>query len=90
MSDTGGARGDLDARLEEAARRGAKAALAAIGLNDGCASKDVRDLRDLLHAWRDVRKTARRTVVAWVIRLALLALVAGVLAKTGLPDWVKL
>lgn len=73
----------LDALIERAAQRGAKAALESIGLNDDKAGTDVRDLRQLLVSWREARATVTRTV-AQVITTAILALLAaGLLFKTG-------
>ena len=79
-------RAELDELLEAAARRGAEVALKRIGLGDDCAAADVVGLRELLRAWRDTRKTARRTLVTFATRLLLIAILAGVAIKTG---WIK-
>ena len=54
---------DFDDLLERAAERGAERCLAHLGLENGSAAKDIRDLRDLLEAWRDARRTAWQTVI---------------------------
>src|SRR5262249_39282943 len=68
----------LDAMLEDAAERGATRAREKVGLQDGDAGKDVAELRALLEAWRDTKKTVRRTVVKWAIGVVLAAIAAGV------------
>ena len=54
---------ELEAMLDRAARRGAKEALASIGLLDEDAHRDVTEMRGLLEAWRDTRKSFWTTVV---------------------------
>ncbi len=74
----------MRALVEEACDIGAQRALARLGLADAQALADMYELRTLLEAWRDVKKTARRTVIGWLIKLALLGLLAGVLVKLHL------
>lgn len=54
---------DLEDLLNRAAERGAERALAQLGLENGHAARDIRELRGLLDAWRDARKTAWQTVI---------------------------
>ncbi len=56
-------REDFEDLLDRAAERGAERCLAHLGLENGSAAKDIRDLRDLLEAWRDARRTAWQTVI---------------------------
>lgn len=63
----------LRALVEEASELGAQRALHRLGLHDEDASIDIHDLRTLLEAWRDARKTAGRALVRWLIRLVLTA-----------------
>lgn len=56
-------REDFDDLLDRAAERGAERVLAHLGLENGHAARDIRELRDLLEAWRDARRTAWQTVV---------------------------
>ena len=48
---------ELEEMLDRAAKRGAKEALRSIGLLDDSAHKDMVELRSLLEAWRDTRKS---------------------------------
>jgi len=66
--------GDVEELIEHAARRGARNALAELGLNDTNAPRDLRDLRNLLVSWRRIRKEAMNTVVTFGIRTALLVM----------------
>ena len=56
-------REDFDELLDRAAERGAERVLTHLGLENGHAARDIRELRDLLEAWRDARRTAWRTVI---------------------------
>ena len=53
---------ELEEMLDNAARRGAKEALRSIGLLDDDAAKDIIEMRNLIEAWRDTRKSIRSTV----------------------------
>lgn len=69
---------------EEAGELGASRALARLGLTDERAAGDMRELRDLLAAWRDAKTQAWKAVVGWVA-----AAVLGALAiKLGFGEWV--
>ncbi len=70
--------GEIRKLIDQAAEKGAECALRRVGLSDQEAGRDVRELRELLVAWRDIRKTARRTVVSLLIKGLLLSIVAGV------------
>ena len=67
---------ELEAMLDRAARKGAKAALASIGLLDDSAQKDITEMRSLLEAWRDTRKSIWNTVTK-VITVSMLTFIAG-------------
>ena len=67
---------NLDHLVERAARRGARLALAEIGLEDADAPQDVRDLRNLLVSWRKIRKEAINTVVSLLVRALLIFMIA--------------
>ncbi|MDT9046704.1 DUF6127 family protein, partial [Escherichia coli] len=64
---------ELDGLLEQAAERGALRLLAHLGLENGHAARDIHELRGLLDAWRDARKTAWQTTIR-VLTTGLLAL----------------
>ena len=67
---------ELEAMLDREARKGAKAALASIGLLDDSAQKDITEMRSLLEAWRDTRKSIWNTVTK-VITVSMLTFIAG-------------
>lgn len=74
----------LRALVEEGAQAGAARALGAIGLDDTRARRDMDELRELLSAWRDAKRSARQVVVGWVVKLCLAALLAGMAFRLGL------
>ena len=72
---------ELEEMLDNAARRGAKEALRSIGLLDDDAAKDIIEMRSLLEAWRDTRKSVWSTIVK-VTTVALLTFIAGAVWMT--------
>jgi len=76
----------LRALVEEASQAGATRALGALGLDDPRARRDMDELRELLSAWRDAKRSARQAVVSWAVRIVLAALLAGMAVKLGLLD----
>jgi hypothetical protein len=72
---------DFDEMLDRAAERGAERCLAHLGLENGHAAKDIRELRDLLEAWRDARRTAWQTTIKLITTGILAALVLGAAIK---------
>lgn len=74
-------REDFDELLDRAAERGAERCLAHLGLENGSAAKDIRDLRDLLEAWRDARRTAWQTVIRVATTGVLALLLVGAVIK---------
>ena len=79
----------LRALIEEASEVGAERALAALGLKDEHARRDMDELRELLRAWRDAKKSAWNAVVSWAVRIVLAVLVAGIAVKVGLLEMLK-
>ncbi len=76
---------EMTRMAEQAGERGARKVLVELGLDNGYrAARDIRELRDLLHAWRAVRRTALQTVVRVLTTLLLLALIAGVAIRLKL------
>ena len=63
--------------IEQSAELGAKKALRDIGLSDEEASKDLRELRSVLDAWRMAKRTAGRAIIQTATYLFLGALLAG-------------
>ncbi|WP_019052640.1 DUF6127 family protein [Sphingobium xenophagum] len=77
------------ALVEEASELGAGRALERLGLADRRAEGDVRELRELLRAWRDAKKAARGAVIGWLVRIALALVLLGIAVKTGLVGLVR-
>jgi hypothetical protein len=77
------------ALIEEASELGAERALEALGLKDEKARRDMDELRELLQAWRDAKRSARQAVVSWAVRILLALLVLGMSVKLGLLDLLK-
>lgn len=77
-------REDFDELLDRAAERGAERVLAHLGLENGHAARDIRELRDLLEAWRDARRTAWQTTVKVITTGLLAALLVGAAIKLKL------
>lgn len=80
---------DLEDMLDRAAERGAERVLAQLGLENGHAARDIRELRDLLEAWREARRTAWQTLVKVVTTGILAALIIGVAFKLKLTGGVQ-
>ena len=80
---------ELEAMLDRAAERGAERCLAHLGLENGSAAKDIRELRDLLEAWRDARRTAWQTTIKVVTTGILAALLVGAAIKLKLMGGVQ-
>ena len=72
---------EFEAMLELAAERGARHALADVGLDGPEAAHDIRELRGLLDAFNSAKHTAWQTVIKMVTTCFLLALVAGAFIK---------
>ncbi len=77
---------DLEKLIEQAAKSGAKKALAELGLNDASAKKDLRDLRDLLASWQRIRQEASKSIIIFGVRAVLIfmLLMAAVIISTGI------
>jgi len=74
-------RDEFEDLLARAAERGARRALADVGLDGENAAHDIRELRGLLEAFNAAKHTAWQTVVRLVTTGFLLALVAGAVIK---------
>ncbi len=75
----------LRAIAEEAGELGATRAMTRLGLADDAASRDLAELRELLTAWRDAKRSAWKAFAGWAAAL-LLALLA---VKLGFGEWVR-
>lgn len=79
----------LRAIAEEAGELAAARALARLGLDDAGAPKDMAELRELLAAWRDAKRSVWKAVLGWVVRIVGALVLTGLAAKLGFWDWVK-
>ncbi|WP_331710334.1 DUF6127 family protein, partial [Sphingomonas sp. CCH18-H6] len=64
-------------------------ALARLGLEDAGAGKDMAELRELLGAWRDAKRSALKAFTGWVIRVALALMLAALAVRVGHSGWIK-
>lgn len=78
----------LRALVEEASQAGAERALGALGLDGPGARRDMDELRELLQAWRDAKRSAWKAVVGWMVRFGLAALLVAMAAKIGLTEYL--
>ena len=81
MSQVNISHDELEAMLDRAARRGAKEALRSIGLLDDDAHRDITEMRSLIEAWRDTRKSIWTTAIK-VTTVAVLTFIAGAVWMT--------
>src|SRR5438128_12468957 len=78
----------LRALGEESAQAGVRRALAQLGLDDERARRDMDELRELLSAWRDAKRSAARAVVTWMVSVALALLLIGIAVRIRLTELV--
>ena len=78
----------MRALVEESSQAGARRALASLGLDDERARRDMDELRELLSAWRDAKRSAWRAVVTWVVRLGCAMVLIGIAVKLRLTELV--
>jgi len=79
----------LRALVEEASGMGAARALDRLGLSDRAAEGDVRELRELLGAWRDAKRAAKGAIIGWLVRAGLALMLIGMAVKLGLFSLVR-
>ena len=79
----------LRAIAEEAGELGASRALARLGLSDAAAEKDMAELRELLGAWRDAKRSVWKALIGWAARMVLALMLVGLAVKLGFPGWLK-
>jgi len=87
--ERGGDLASVRALIEQASEAGAARAMARIGLADEGARDDIAELRELLAAWRDAKRSAWKAVVDWVVRGCLAVLLIGLAVKFGSAGWLK-
>ena len=79
----------LRAVVEEASELGANRVLLRMGLDDPDAREDLSELRELLGAWRDAKKSAWKAVIDWTVRAALALLLIGLAVRMGAWELLK-
>ena len=75
---------DFEQMLERAAERGARHALHEVGLDGEDAAHDIRELRSLLDAFNQAKKTAGLTIIKMVVTGLVMAILTGTLIKLKL------
>lgn len=79
----------LRAIVEEASGIGARRMLAQLGLDDASAQQDLSELRQLLAAWRDAKRSAWRAAVEWAVRGMGALLLIGIAWRLGVTDLLQ-
>jgi hypothetical protein len=79
----------LRAIAEEAGELGAPRARTRLGLADERARADLAELRELLGAWRDAKKSAWKAAMGWAMRLVMALLLAGLAMRLGFAAWLE-
>jgi len=67
----------IEQMIARAAKHGAREALQSVGLHDETAGDDMRELRNLLDAWRSTKKTVWSQIVKAATMAVLGAIAAG-------------
>ena len=71
----------MRALVEESSQAGARRALASLGLDDERARRDMDELRELLSAWRDAKRSAGKAIVTWFVGVCLALLLIGLAVR---------
>ncbi|WP_294043758.1 DUF6127 family protein [Sphingomonas sp.] len=87
--DEGADMATLRAIAEEAGELGASRALARLGLSDAAAEKDMAELRELLGAWRDAKRSVWKALIGWAARMVLALVLVGIAVRLGFAGYVK-
>ena len=75
---------DFEKLLLHVAELGARQALSEVGLEGPSAANDIRELRGLLDAFNDAKRTAGLTIIKMLITGLVMALLAGTFLKLKL------
>ena len=79
----------LRAIVEEASELGAVRVLSRMGLDDPKAHEDLSQLRQLLAAWRDAKRSAWRATVTWVVSGVITAWLIGIAYRFGFSSLLR-
>ena len=88
-ADQGGDLVSLRAIVEESSELGAERMLARLGLTDAHAQDDLMELRQLIRAWRDAKRSAWKAVVEWMVRGLLALLLIALAVRGGVTELLK-
>ncbi len=88
-ASSGGDLVTLRAIVEEASELGAERVLSRMGLDDEKAHEDLSELRQLLAAWRDAKRSAWKAAIDWLVRGSLALLLVGLAFRFGLSDFLR-
>ena len=72
---------EFEAILERAAERGARHALHEVGLDGEDAAHDIRELRNLLDAFNEAKRTAGLTIIKMMVTGFVMVMLAGTILK---------
>ena len=75
---------EFDKIIERAAERGARHALSEVGLDGPEAARDIHELRGLLDAFNEAKRTASMTLVKMIVTGLVIAVLAGTILKIKL------
>lgn len=78
---------ELEALLAKIAKRAAREALEEMGLAHETAAEDMREIRGLLDAWRDTKRSFRQSVTTMLGHAFAVAVLAGLALYA--KDWVS-
>lgn len=78
---------ELDELFARIAKRAAQEALEEIGLSRETAAEDMRELRGLLDAWRDTKRSFRQSLVNIIGHAFAVAVLAGL--ALYFKEWVQ-
>lgn len=59
------------------------------GLEDAGAGKDMAELRELLAAWRDAKRSALKAALQWMVQMLLALVLVGLAVKMGFSGGAK-
>ena len=74
---------ELEKLLQKASEKGARTALASIGLHDDHAHIDIRDLRELMRAFRMAKKDSFRVFIKLLVSGLAMLILAGFFTLLG-------
>jgi len=75
---------EFEELLERVAERGARHALSDVGLDGPDAARDILELRNLLDAFNEAKKTAGLTLIKMLVTGLVMVLLAGTIVKIKL------